>query len=277
MRTFALAALTLALGACATTSAPRPGARYVAMGSSYAAGTALGGIKPGTPERCARSPVNYANLVAARLRLALVDQSCGGATTANVLNAWNELPAQIDALTPDTRLVTITIGGNDLGYIMNLVAGSCDPAKGVTYGGRTMPCPSLREPTREDYAKVEGALRAIAREVARRAPKARLIFVQYVRLIPDAPCEGLRMSAQGALANRALGERLAAATRRAAEAEGAEVLAVDELSRDHTPCAAAPWSTGPVPLGPDANAPWHPNRSGHAAIAVALERLVTGR
>ena len=45
---------------------------------------------------------------------------------AHVLAPWNELPAQIDAVTPDTRLVTITIGGNDLNYIGNLfMVGRC--------------------------------------------------------------------------------------------------------------------------------------------------------
>ncbi|GGC13951.1 hypothetical protein GCM10011494_35940 [Novosphingobium endophyticum] len=37
----------------------------------------------------------------------------GGATTAHILGPWNELPAQIDALTDDTALVTVTIGVAD--------------------------------------------------------------------------------------------------------------------------------------------------------------------
>ena len=35
---------------------------------------------------------------------------------------------QIDALTPQTRLITIKIGGNDVAYLSNLVALSCGPA-----------------------------------------------------------------------------------------------------------------------------------------------------
>ena len=60
----------------------------------------------------------------------------------------------------------------------------------------------------------------------------------------------------------------------AAEAEGAEVLAADRLSVGHTPCAKHPWSAGPQPTGPAANAPWHPNMAGHAALAEALARQV---
>jgi phospholipase/carboxylesterase len=39
--------------------------------------------------------------------LDLTDASCSGATTQHLLAPWNELPAQLDALRPDTRLVTV--------------------------------------------------------------------------------------------------------------------------------------------------------------------------
>ena len=90
------------------------GAKYVALGSSYAAG-------PGIPTQsggvCTRSSHNYPNLVAAKLKLSLVDVSCSGATTANVLTtSQGTNPPQIDAVTSDTSLVTFTVGGNDIGY-----------------------------------------------------------------------------------------------------------------------------------------------------------------
>ena len=89
------------------------GAKYVALGSSYAAG-------PGIPTQsggvCTRSSHNYANLVAAKLKLSLVDVSCSGATTANVLTTSQGTNSQIDAVTSDTSLVTFTVGGNDIGY-----------------------------------------------------------------------------------------------------------------------------------------------------------------
>ncbi|MFJ5829446.1 hypothetical protein [Streptomyces sp. NPDC093089] len=40
---------------------------------------------------------------------ALTDVTCGGATTDTVI------ATQLDALSPTTKLVTLTIGGNDLG------------------------------------------------------------------------------------------------------------------------------------------------------------------
>ncbi|MFM6931770.1 MAG: SGNH/GDSL hydrolase family protein [Novosphingobium sp.] len=251
--------------------------RYVAMGSSFAAGTGINGIKPGTPQRCGRSAFNYATLMAGRLGLALDDQTCGGATTAHILGPWNELPAQVEAVNADTRLVTITIGGNDVGYVMNLFAASCQASEGFTIQGVKRPCPAARPPQAEDYAKLEASLRAVAREVFRRAPKARLVFVQYVKLIPNNPCGASQLSSEGALLARDIGEQLARVTARAALAEGAEVLAADQFSRGHTLCDADKWSVGAKPGGTEAPTPWHPTAAGHAAIAAELEKMLTGK
>lgn len=274
MRKLAALAAVLALSACAhMQTGLTKGARYVAMGSSYAAGTGINGIKPGTPQRCGRSASNYATLLAGKLGLILEDQTCGGATTAHILGAWNELPAQIEAVNADTRLVTVTIGGNDVNYVGNLYAASCS-GEGFSVQGVKRPCPTLRPPTAEAYAKLEANLRAVAREVHRRAPKAQLVFVQYVKLVPDNPCAEARLSPEGALVNREIGEKLAKVTTRAAEAEGALVLAADQLSRGHTLCDADKWSVGIRMGGPEAPAPWHPTAAGHAAIAAELERML---
>lgn len=276
MKKLAALAALLALSACAHMQAGLPkGARYVAMGSSYAAGTGINGIKPGTPQRCGRSASNYATLLAGKLGLALDDQTCGGATTAHILGPWNELPAQVEAVNAETRLVTVTIGGNDVNYVGNLYAASCS-GEGFMVQGVKRPCPAMRPPKAEDYAKLEANLRAVAREVHRRAPKATLVFVQYVKLVPDNPCAESQLSAEGALINRDIGEQLAKVTARAAEAEGALVLPTNELSRGHTLCDADRWSVGIKPGGPEAPASWHPTAAGHAAIANALASMLAG-
>ncbi len=270
MKPCAVLAAMLLSGCAYHGAPPLTGATYVAMGSSFAAGPGLGATKPDTPARCSRSPLSYASLTADRLGMKLIDVSCGGATTAHILGPWNELPAQIDAVTADARLVTITIGGNDLGYVMNLFGASCDPAVGFTVEGRTMGCPPRRPPVAADYARLEGNLRTIVQQVAVRAPKARIVFVQYLKLVPDAPCAAVQLSPEGALISRAIGDQLARLTAKVAVEEGAEVLPVDRLSRNHTACDSDAWSVGPKPLGEGANAPWHPNRAGMAAISEAL-------
>jgi lysophospholipase L1-like esterase len=270
-----LAAGLLVLSGCATagqktSTIVQPGQRYVAMGSSYAAGAGIGPLVPATPPRCGRTQNNYAHLLAARMGLDLVDASCGGATTAHILGPWNELPPQLDAVTPDTRLVTLTIGGNDLNYVRNLMIATCGKAPGMMpSAGRACPAPTW--PLDSDYATLGEQLRQIAREVRRRAPQAKLVFVDYLRIVPEAGgCTGLPLDETQMAAARQAFSRMAEVTARSAAAEGAMLLSAGELSREHDACSATPWSAG----HPGKPASWHPTAAGHAAIADALAELL---
>lgn len=268
----------LALATPAAAKAPRaavpPGARYVAMGSSFAAGAGIGPPKPGTPARCGRTVNNYASLLSARLRLKLDDVTCGGATTAHILGRWNELPPQIDAVNADTRLVTITIGGNDLNYAGNLIMAGCDPTQGMQFQGQTFSCRPLKMPDEAAYAGLETRLREIATQVRSRAPKALLVFVEYVRLVPSKPCPAAGLAPDKAAALQTVGQRLAAITARVARQSGAMLLATDRLSAGHTVCDREPWASGHPTNPPAPSAPWHPTAAGHRAIAAELARML---
>jgi hypothetical protein len=86
--------------------------RYVALGSSMAAGPGIRPTAHGAPFRAGRSARNYPHLVAEQLGLDLVDVTYSGATTANVLtDSQHGAPPQIDALDGSEDLVTVTIGG----------------------------------------------------------------------------------------------------------------------------------------------------------------------
>ena len=77
------------------------------------------------PGRQADPARNYPHLVAERLSLDLVDVTFSGATTAHVLaDRQRGAPPQIDALDGSETLVTVTNGGNDVGYIPLLMAAS---------------------------------------------------------------------------------------------------------------------------------------------------------
>ena len=94
------------------------GSRYVATGSSFAAGPGISPRAAASPRRAGRSSGNYAHLVARALGLDLHDVTYSGATTGDILRpSAAGQPAQLDAVTPDTRLVTITAGGNDVGFL----------------------------------------------------------------------------------------------------------------------------------------------------------------
>lgn len=268
----ALALLATLSGCAATSHGMRSelpsGAHYVATGSSFAAGAGIEPRKAG-PDRCGRSARNYASLLAARLDLQLDDQSCNGARTSDLLAPSNELAAQLDAVGPETRLVTATIGGNDLNYVSYLFASGCGPDGMAIIGADKFRCPPANVPSESDYIQLEANMREIVRRVKARAPRARVIFVQYVAMVPDQPCDAARLPREKAAVARAIGRRLAEITARAARIEGAEVLPAEQLSHDHRPCHAEPWSVGTKQVPGDGFI-WHPNARGHAAIAEAL-------
>lgn len=262
------------------------GGRYVAMGSSFAAGPGVTQLADDRDPRCTRSNDNYPRQVARRLKLELVDVSCGGATTQHVLKGWGELPPQIDALTVDTQLVTVTIGGNDIGYIGQLFAGSCgteaapsDASKAACAGfraragsGQTASQPFVSGEAK--WSAAEAGLRAIAGEVSRRSPRARLVFVEYLTVVPSTKaCDTTPLSEKAAQQGRDTAARLARLTQNVALQSGAESLPVASLSQAHDACAKTPWVTGFVPAVPASGkpfVPYHPNLDGMTAVTDAL-------
>ena len=241
-------------------AAPLSG-RYVAMGSSYAAGPGITTPADQPPTRCARSQDNYARQVARRLTLDLVDVSCSGATTANLLEPWRELPAQVAAVTSDTRLVTMTIGGNDLNFVGNLDAASCRATQGAG-------CPPVQAPAEADYAAVERALHAVVTAVRTRAPQARIVFVQYPAVLPPVGvCARTPMMEDEADRLRATAARLVTITDEVAQAEKVDVVRFSVRSAEHDACAADPWISGYVDAsGQKAPVPY-PNLAGMTAVA----------
>ena len=91
-------------------AASSPPVRYVALGDSYSAGTGSGTYSAAA-RTCERSANAYPQLWASRHAPAsFVSVACAGATTATVRTS------QLSALTARTTLVSITVGGNDVGF-----------------------------------------------------------------------------------------------------------------------------------------------------------------
>ena len=105
--------LTPLLAACALLLAFAGSAfaadRYVALGDSYSSGT---GTRSYTLNSgCQRGIYAYPYLLSQqRPNTALTFVACSGAKTTDVMNN------QISSVTSDTKIVTITIGGNDAGF-----------------------------------------------------------------------------------------------------------------------------------------------------------------
>ena len=273
----ALAALAGCVSGPPAAAPLEPGAHYVAMGSSFAAGPGIPDYYETPALPCARSTGNYAHLLAARLDLTLTDVSCSGATTAHLTApraapGGSSLPPQLDALTPNTRLVTITIGGNDISYISRLNAAGCNMLAAQSFDKEK--CPGIPMPTEADYVALAAHMDVIAKGVRKRSPEARLVFVDYLTILPaTSDCEAMRLFDFDIRDSQEVARRLAAITARAASDNGAQIVKASELSQGHDACSADPWMHG-YPVWDKSGTPLHPNAKGMMAVADALEKLL---
>jgi len=251
----------------------RAGEQYVALGSSFAAGPGLGAPVPGAPRGSGRSLLNYPHLVAAELGLDLIDVSLSGATIAGLLHgelslAGRPMRPQVDALTADTRLVTITGGGNDMGYITRIMLGSM-PAPlswlpSTRRGRREFDGPAQ---TDARFAQLERDLRELIAEVRRRSPQAQILLVEYLSLLPpDAATSVGRFPPELADWARGTAARLAALTRSVGEELECRVVPVATASASHHAWSAEPW-TRRLQFSRRKGAPYHPTPAGMRAVA----------
>lgn len=250
-------------------------ALYVALGDSYSAGPLV--PTSDLASGCLRSDHNYPSLVARRLHVArLVDVTCSGATTRDLTHVQRtfgdaRIPPQLRSVTPATDLVTIGIGGNDLdlfGTLVRTCTGlrSTDPAGAPCARRLARRGPDLTAATRTISARVTAALGA----VRARAPRARVLLVGYLRLVPDrGSCPLLPLAtgdyAEGRRISRVLDRALASAARRA------RVGFVDmyDASRGHDICSPLPWVNGRT-TDRDRALSYHPFEAGMRADADAV-------
>lgn len=262
------------------------GARYVAMGSSFAAGPGLKPRADGSPRRAGRSAANYAHLIAQRLGLDLTDVTYSGATTGDVLQARADgWPAQVDAVTAGTTLVTITCGGNDIGYLPRLTLASLPrPLPALPPVRRRVDSYADPRLTDERFDALRENLAAIAAEVRRRAPGCRLVFVDYLTIVPpnpagSAPVGGAPAIPTGALPadvaewGRQVSRRLAEVTQTAAADAGCDYAPASAASAGHHAWAAVPW-TRRFHLSLRGGAPYHPNAAGMSAVADLVQSIL---
>lgn len=120
----AVAACTVFMGVVGATpsaSALEQGDKYVALGDSYASVGSLTTPQLTKNPGCVASTDNYAHKLAQQRGLQLDDATCAWAFTFNYDFPQNHalpfsaLTGQRERVTPDTKLVTLTLGGNDAG------------------------------------------------------------------------------------------------------------------------------------------------------------------
>ncbi len=159
------AALVTAVSGVATGAAPASAAAvdYVQLGDSYSAGPGAGDYA-GEPASCYRSRNSYGALFAASLGAAYVNDSCSGATVPTVRQR------QGGNLTAQTDVVTLTIGGNDVGF--SSIVAACRLGIGS--------CTTANENARTAIAReLPASLRDLVTWLGTRAPNARLLVTGY--------------------------------------------------------------------------------------------------
>jgi lysophospholipase L1-like esterase len=213
---------------------------------------------------CGRSNRNYPHLIAARFKLKLVDVTCGAATIPNVLDTpQGSFAPQINVVTPSTKLVTITVGGNDIGY--NGTAVAC--------GDLTSVCTAPAN-LNASVASTRIALKTLIDRLKAAAPKATIVFVTYPREVPaDKNCPALSFTDAEAALVRSMGKNLEALFVDVVKPTGVVFVDPYVAPGDHTGCAPAPerWTAGHIP---DDGFAYHPTALGHEVMAAMIAKAL---
>jgi lysophospholipase L1-like esterase len=271
---------TAALAAAPPATAATTYHEYVALGDSY---TSVPGLTwPTTqfvPFGCAQSSNDYPHQVASSLGIANYrDASCGGATADNMTQSQSTYVGtnapQFDRLTASTDLVTLGIGGNDIGligYVQVCENSNPDPASGncvdtLTAGGVDQVSQSI--------AAAAPEIGTVLAQIHQRSPNARVFVVNYLDAIPTNghgcyptldihDVDVAYLSAKYVEMNAMLAQQAAS--------HGATVIDTYSPTVGHDVCSSTNYVSGPSGWPP-----LHPNPSGANAqsqlVAAAIRR-----
>ncbi|TDD59747.1 SGNH/GDSL hydrolase family protein [Kribbella antibiotica] len=281
--------MTAALTVAAAAPAGAVGHRYreyVALGDSYTSAPFVP-IPDLLSLGCARSYSNYPKMVAAALDVGwLRDVSCGGADTTNMLNpqstALGTAAPQFDALTSQTDLVTLGIGGNDFGVFGSIV-GTCPGLRASDPAGA--PCKEHFtvdgvDTLKANLVKTEARIKTVVQGIKQRSPHAKIVLVGYPKIAPQhGTCPDILPFADGDYAYLySIEQALNAAVSNAAAATGATYVDTFGPSTGHDACApdGVAWIQG-KDLNLLRAANYHPRYEGQAGVASLTVKKLTGK
>lgn len=265
--------LAAALAALSVLAASASAASYVSLGDSYAAGPFI--PNPVLPLGCLKSDHNYPHLAAPGIG-PLKDPSCSGAKTDDMANPQSiEIdgpnPPQFNSLEAGTEVVSLTIGGNDIGF--SEIAQSC-----ITLNPFSSPCKDKYDSGGKDHvaeriAATAPKVAAVLQGIHARSPKARIYVLNYPAIFPEtgSGCwPQMPVSFKDAPYLRSKEQELNAMIATQAANNGATLVGWYAASIGHDACKSSSvrWVEPLVPENPAA--PIHPNLRGMEGGAAAL-------
>jgi hypothetical protein len=259
-----------------TTACQPASGNYVALGDSYTAAPVVPVQRTDYPG-CLRSDHNYPALVApSTSTLSFRDASCSGATTDDMTGVQDvspdpDNPPQFDRLDANTRIVTLGIGGNDIGFLE--IAETCaSPTPTGT------PCQDHYVVNGDD--QIHDRIVAAARKVASvlqgihtRSPQAEVYVVGYPAILPESGTgcwPTMPITPDDLPYVRAKEKELNTMLRTQALANDAFFVNTYKPSVGHDACQlpTVRWVEPVVPTNPAA--PIHPNAAGEQGMANAV-------
>ena len=252
-----LAFLGLLIGPLPANAAPRT---LVALGDSYGSGAgSYFYYNDGT--NCYRSPFGYPSQIAAATGLSLTLAACSGATTDDVLNE------QVRLLPAGTDYVTITVGGNDVGF--RSVIREC------ALPGWLGTCSATIEAGLDTLrTELPARLNNVYATVKAKAPGATVVVTGYPLMFNGTDCNPLTFFTRSEMKAINDGtEALNDVIQAQAAAARLDFVSAQPAFLGHAWCDPQPWINGltlPVVTS------FHPNIAGHTAYAVLVGRRLFG-
>ena len=186
------AAFTAVVTLLGTNASATAADHYVALGDSYSSGVGAGSYISSSGS-CDRSTNAYSQLWAnSRHPASYVSVACSGATTQDVL------ANQISALSSSTTLVSITIGGNDVGFSSVMQTCVLDSASACLN--------AINTATSQAKTILPGRLANTFAAIRQAAPSAHVVVLGYPELYDLGHswyCPGLSGTDRTALNNAA--------------------------------------------------------------------------
>lgn len=242
--------------------------KYVALGDGYAAAPYSGPTE--RQSGCRRSAASYPALLADEVGAKdFVDATCTFARTQDLRRATRppgadeRVPAQLDLVTADTDLVTLTVGLSDRRLARRMLeacVAPCEDEDGVPVNELGV-----------DLGRISTSVGDALADVVEKAPSARVVVVGYPTLFPaEGDCKAMPdMSQEQTDLVNALMKQLNKGLQSAARGTGADFLDAAELSSGHDMCAGEPWVKG-ADAGPDEVPRFHPFKALNETIASRL-------